>query len=134
MEWRLVAEMSLSKLIQKLFAYVKRYEVRVSLYFAEMKRSAWKLWKPNPIIWLCLNALSLFKKKTDKLNVISKEIFFRLFNNPSCPVKPNVADFDPHGKPQKRGKHREKVWKFLDFKLNMIYWPIKARLLIQLII
>lgn len=34
--------MLLSKLIQKLFACVKRYEVLVSLYFVEMKSSAWK--------------------------------------------------------------------------------------------
>ena len=76
MEWRLVAEMSLSKLIQTLFAYVKRYEGRVSLYLAEMKSSAWKLVETESNNLVMLECIEFISKNTDKLNVNSKEIFF----------------------------------------------------------
>ena len=62
--------MLLSKLIQNLFAYVKEHELRVSLYFAEKKLVLESLWKPNPVIWLCLNALSLNSKLVISLMLI----------------------------------------------------------------
>ena len=71
--------MSLSKLIQTLFAYVKRYEVRVSLYLAEMKSSAWKLVETESNNLVMLECIEFISKNTDKLNVNSKEIFFSGF-------------------------------------------------------